>query len=1034
MDVVTPPLFLLRTFGTFDLVALDGDGNVTDTVLGAGKPLALLAYCVSARDREYSRDLLASLLWSDAEPERARHNVRQALWRLRRLVGDVIRTNDDRVGGVTTAIASDRERFQEAIRVCDLPRMLESYRGSFLTDVSFPGADEFDDWALSERHYFEDLVVHNTDQLLRAVALQSKPAQTRTLAKQFLSACPNSMEAHRIVAEVQLAANDAPAAHETTNHLEALLRANECRPSAAMNAIIARVRESHSLISVPQNIPLALDLIGRDREFALALAAWQKAKEGHGQQLLIIGLAGIGKSRLLSALAQRYTSKRTRCINVRANFGERDLPFAFAASIARALAQLPGAAGISSESARELVALDPGLASTFHATPAAQDGESLRRRALAVLDLVTAIAEQEPLALLIDDVHWMDVASRQLLSVVFGRVSDASLLVVATTRTGISGLFDDRSALVLQLAPLSHADLVDAIASTGSWPDTEACDDLIARLAESSDGIPLQLVERLSLLEERGLLERVNNCWSSRDWSNAIAAVNVVSPIDQRLDQCSADELIAVRFLASAITPLSTHTLRLAMSLPESNGDSSIAVLDALAAKGLIKRDGSRWTMSHDLIAERAVFRMTAAEFQAVHRKLGCVLREREDSDQLAMAVRHFLIAHDDTKASEAFRRVVSGHRARGDQRRVGDLLTAIAGEGVTSERLKGVAQAVRPWHRVRWPHPAVTTVIASGVVALSALIIWQISQRPSLSFAQAPLAIDDVPVISPDARQLFPAAVVGFAQQHSATARSATSTVVRVRSLTPDVQILTADSSVMRNGRASFGALRFRSERRAVWFRFEAAGYKPLDFRMEDARDRDDHANTVQLSARIIRAVMNGTTLATETPVVSVARGSIMNGVVQIEYNTPWRSASVWLSMTPTWGDPALIGREITPVATPVREEVVDVAVTMNAPERAGHYWLLFVISGEPSGGFALSQTNWTLEKAVWHDGNDIATLSDSILRAGIRAGSMLTRRAYLPTHSGDRCDANSNRLGGLVFRYCLGELAITGIEVVVE
>jgi len=1015
-------------------VTLDDDGHATGAVLGAGKPLALLAYCISARDREYSRDMLAALLWGDVEPERARHNVRQALWRLRRMVGDMIRTNEDRVGGVSRNIASDREQFQEAMRVGDLPRMLDNYGGSFLADVSFPGADEFDDWALIERHHFEDQMVRSTDQLLHTATLQAKPAQTRTLSKQLLAACPNSIDAHRIVAEVQLAANDRLAASETTNQLEALLRANDHRPSAAMHAIITRVRESHDPMSVAHNIPLVLDLIGRDREFALALAAWQKAKEGHGQQLLITGLAGIGKSRLLSALAQRFTSKRTRCVTARANFGERDIPFAFAASVARALAQLSGAPGISSESARELVALDPGLASTFHATPASPDGESLRRRALALLDLVTAIAEQEPLALLIDDVHWMDVASRQLLSVVFGRVSDASLLVVATTRTSIPGLFDDRIASVVQLAPLSNTETVDAIGSTGSWPDTADCADLIARLAESSEGIPLQIVERLSLLEERGLLERVDNRWSSRDWSGAISAVNVVSPIDQRLDQCSPDELMTVRLLACAITPLNTDTLMLAMSLPDSNGDSSHSVLDALATKGLISRDGLRWAMAHDLIAERAVVRMTAIELQGTHRKLGTVLRYGSEIEHRAMAVRHFLIARHDTQAGESFRQVVSDYRARGDQRRVIDLLVAIAGEGTTVDRLKRVARAVRPWHRVQWPHPAVLAACSAAVVALSGWVVWQSSQRPSLSFAQAPLAVDEVPVISPDAHQLFPAAVVSFAQPQSATTRDSSATIVRVRSMTPDVQILTADSSLMRNGRASFGALRFSSDRRAAWFRFEAAGFKPLDLRLEDSRDRDIHENVVRLSARVIRAVVNERTLSTEQPAISVSRGSAITGVVQIEYNTPWRSASVWLSMTPTWGDPEVVGREVTPVATPVREEVVDVAVKMNAPQRPGHYWLLFVISGEPSGGYALSQTNWTVEKPIWHDGNDIAGLSDSTLRAGIHAGSLLTRHAYPVTRNSHRCDTHPKTLNGVVFRYCEGDQAIAGIEVVVK
>jgi hypothetical protein len=157
---------------------------------------------------------------------------------------------------------------------------------------------------------------------------------------------------------------------------------------------------------------------------------------------------------------------------VRANPGECEVPFGFAAAIARALAVQPGAAGISADSARELVALDPGLGSQFATTPSMADpSDALRRRALAVLDLISAIVEQDPLALLLDDLHWADSASRQLLSLVTGRTSDLALMIVATTRGSATSVFDQRVVQTLALLPLAPDALTDAIRSSGHWPD-----------------------------------------------------------------------------------------------------------------------------------------------------------------------------------------------------------------------------------------------------------------------------------------------------------------------------------------------------------------------------------------------------------------------------------------------------------------------------------------------------------------------------------------------------------------------------------
>jgi hypothetical protein len=171
----------------------------------------------------------------------------------------------------------------------------------------------------------------------------------------------------------------------------------------------------------------------------------------------------------------------------------------------------------------------------------------------------------------------------------------------------------------------------------------------------------------------------------------------------------------------------------------------------------------------------------------------------------------------------------------------------------------------------------------------------------------------------------------------------------------------------------------------------------------------------------------------------IDVAPGAPITGVIQLQYTASWRAASVWLAMTPTWGDPTTIGRDVIPVATPVRDNVIDVPIEYVAPDMPGHYWILMIISAEPSGGFILSRSNWTMGAPVWGDGNDVASLPDSVIRTRTRTGSLTTRTAYFRDErialngSIGGCLPNpSGRPAGVV--YCDLPIALAAIEVVVK
>ena len=1054
-----PSAFLLRTLGTAELHELDRAGQPLPRLLGPGKPLALLAYCCCARDREHSRDFLAALLWSDADTARSRQSLRQALWRLRKLVGEHLRTRDDAVLGVDPAVETDRDRFLAAIHRGDAAAALQVYGGPFLPGLTAPGGDEFEDWAALERRQLEEALVRIVENHARGLLSNGKRSQAREAVNRLMALAPGSLDAHRIGVDVLLEAGDRVDARRAADVLESLARSLGGRAPSLVESLVTRARDADEPRSDDPAPTLVLDLVGREGVFGAVMAAWQRARDGESQVVVLSGVPGVGKSRLLAAIAQRCATRRTLAVTVRANPGEREVPFGFASAIVRTLAALPGAAGVSGDSARELVALDPGLGSQFATTPSLDDGgESVRRRALAVLDLLTAIGEQSPLALCLDDLHWADAATRQLLAIVLGRVTDVPLLVVATTRGSSATIFDQRVVSVLPLLPLDHDEVVDAIRSSGTWPETPDATRFIQTLASVCEGIPLSVMERLSLVRERGLLALHRGTWESPDWTAAANEIAVASPLDHRLAACADTERAVLLALAVAGTPLSESIMARAATalvpVPRVTPTNrprvidlppALAALELLEVKGLVVRTGESWVPNHDVVAERTLALATPDERQACHLALAAAfastLGDPPEPEGMARAVRHYLLGGDDARAGTQFARVVARARALGDRRPVRELLAELVGERLPEPRLKSVLRRVPVWHRVarlRTRVAVAAMAVMAGVSVVTSVMLWR---RPVLMVTQSAttsalsygnmFTANATTAFGPQVRNTTPSIIVSVG---SDTAGRTRPVFARVRALSRGTRIVSGDSAPVVDGYASFNRLRFISSDSVSVFRFEAAGFRAVDVPVRRL-ELEVTATSLPSRLRLAGGVLHGRPIDPRAPVVEVTAGDSLTGVVELEYTSPLVAASVWLSMTPTWGDPRQEAHEIAPLLTPVQRELLSVPVRARAPSQPGHYWLLYLMAAEPSGMFGLSRTNWTVERAVWGDGNDLASLPDSTIRSANANGFTSTYVAYPADYTmANECRPVAARLSPVPIKHCRYEATMAGIEVIVR
>src|SRR5580700_5393053 len=215
-------------------------------------------------------------------------------------------------------------------------------------------------------------------------------------------------------------------------------------------------------------------LLGRARERQEIGRALTRARSGVSATLALAGEPGIGKTALLDYAAREAAGMRL--LRARGVESEAQIPFGSLLELIRPalsmLGKIPGPQAAAMESA---LALRPGHGHERFAVGA------------ATLSLLAAYAEEAPVAMVIDDAHWLDGSSAQALLFAFRRLVADPIAVLIAVREGEPSLLDGADLPTLRLAGLSSA---EAGALVGGLTPEAA-----SRLYQATAGNPLALIE-----------------------------------------------------------------------------------------------------------------------------------------------------------------------------------------------------------------------------------------------------------------------------------------------------------------------------------------------------------------------------------------------------------------------------------------------------------------------------------------------------------------------------------------------------------
>jgi DNA-binding SARP family transcriptional activator len=723
----------LRTLGKAALVE-HAEGRDPVEILGPGKPLALLAYLTRSPQRTASRDHLLDLLWADHPPDAARHALRQAVWYLRKRIGDEALEAGDGSVRLVGPLETDDLLFETAVAEVDLQRAIDCYHGPFLPDLAVPGGARLEQWADSVRGYLQSLFFRTAEVVVRQWLSAGRTREARALATRVRDTNPLEEVGWRLLLEALCSAGDWVTAGVTADELERLLAREGRRPEPATTAALRRARQIAPAVRRDDAAATTLvtELVGREREFATVTLAWARARQGPGRHIHISGGAGLGKTRLLQDLHSRLLTVGARVVYVNANPGTRHVGYSYASDLAQALAQLPGAASISPACASILVGLNPALSSVYDRRADSSQHDATRKYLIALKDLLAGIADEQPVALFVDDLHWIDRPSLSLLSGLIGSVADSRVLLVTTSRSTLNGFGTDDQTKTIELEPLSPDNVFSLLSSLGALPDEPWAESITTLMHRATGGSPLLILETLQLSLEQGKLGLERGEWTCPDPDALWAELEEGGALRRRIAELQREQSWILLLLAAAGTPLSRTVLAELVHRP---GESFESDLIELEKKGFIARTGDEYRVAHDEIAELALDGAPPEARTAAYGTMGRVLLDYgwNDLGLLTQAGPYLAHAGDNRRLRTALRRKVWLTRSRGDRRSLEELARETTGtmgsNGAAAKLVKQLPLYMRLG--LSSARRVTVTAAAGAVLMIGALAAWLAPSGP---------------------------------------------------------------------------------------------------------------------------------------------------------------------------------------------------------------------------------------------------------------------------------------------------------------
>jgi class 3 adenylate cyclase/predicted ATPase len=379
--------------------------------------------------------------------------------------------------------------------------------------------------------------------------------------------------------------------------------------------------------------------VGRDSEIALLLHRWGRVKEGDGQVVLLAGEAGIGKSRVTQALREQvspepHTHLRYQCSPYHTSsalypsIGQLEFAAGFAPgdSPKMKLDKLERLIGHAPDSDAEAVPLLAALLSIpieGRYRPLDLSPSERKQRTLeALLRLLFGLARRRPVLFILEDAHWIDPTTQELIGLAIDRMQRTPVLLVVTHRPEYTSPWGHhRHVSMLMLDRLGRPQcnaMIDGLTSGKALPH-EVLDQIIAK----TDGVPLFVEELTKMVLDSGLLAEAPDRYTLSATLPPLAIPSTLQDsLMARLDRMAPVKEVAQ--IGAAIGREFSYDLLAAVSPLQ--GNELAHALAQLEAAELIFGRGTppcaTYTFKHALVQDTAYATLLRGKRQQLHARI----------------------------------------------------------------------------------------------------------------------------------------------------------------------------------------------------------------------------------------------------------------------------------------------------------------------------------------------------------------------------------------------------------------------------
>ena len=366
-----------------------------------------------------------------------------------------------------------------------------------------------------------------------------------------------------------------------------------------------------------------LPMVGRDHELGLILERWDQASSGHGQGMLLVGEAGIGKSRILRALLDALSEQKHMRIRFQCSPYHVDSALwpvvqqvRFTSGITASdsagerLDKLETTIGIAGGEDREFAQLIEGLMSadgvrppgSLDLTPEVQRARTLE----GLVRWLRLLADRQPVLVVLEDAQWSDPTTLEMIDQALGVLAGSAVMILLTSRPDrqpeLGGHAHVTHLALNRLGPRSIEAMVRELN-----PDKELSPEVVESIVARTDGVPLFAEELTKTVLEIGETE---------------VPASLHDTLMARLDRIP--EAKSVAQIASCIgREFGYRLLSMIADVPTDELDDS---LDTLISAGLIFGRGSppvaQYRFKHHLVQDTAHESLLLSQRKATHQRI----------------------------------------------------------------------------------------------------------------------------------------------------------------------------------------------------------------------------------------------------------------------------------------------------------------------------------------------------------------------------------------------------------------------------